>query len=110
MLVCRVCKQENEEHFTYCKNCGTELEKPKAQSTIFNNYNNATPTYPQYNQQNSCAPVVNKTPEAFELVGVYMRLPDIDNPSIRTLQKVYVTKQQYAAMKAAGMFGENKSE
>lgn len=123
MIICRVCKQENEEHFTYCKNCGTELEKPKTQPVGFSNSFGASPdrpAYAPYNPYNQpvsspkatqpAAPIVKETPEMFELVGVYMQLPDVDNPEVRTLQKVFVTKKQYAAMKAAGMFGENKGE
>ena len=113
MIICKVCKQENEDHFTYCKNCGTELEKPKAQEpTVV-----PTATAPSFTQNTYAAPqkaqqppIVNEKVEVFDLVPVFMRLPDADNPSVRTLQRVYVTKKQYEAMKAAGMFGESQSE
>ncbi len=117
MIICKVCKQENEDHFEYCKNCGTQLEKPKqeqqwqapAQRPAYaphNPYNRPVTPNNAPNKSN----IVTENVEVAELVSVYMNLPDVDNPTNRTLQKVYVTKRQYAAMKAAGMFGENKGE
>ena len=117
MITCKVCKQENEEHFEYCKNCGTQLER-----SIQHQHWNAPLQRPDYAPNNpynqpftpknteNTNNVVTEDIEVAELVSVYMKLPDIDNPAARTLQKVYVTKRQYAAMKAAGMFGENKGE
>ena len=37
-----------------------------------------------------------------------MLLPDIENPASRTLQKVFVTPEQFGAMKAAGMFDKKE--
>ena len=38
MIVCEVCKTENEEHFAFCKNCGlpikTEEIKPKEKPQV----------------------------------------------------------------------------
>ncbi len=89
MIICEVCKTENEEHFEFCKNCGSGLvkeEEVKPQVTI--------------TQESSLV----KAKEQDELVAVYMMLPDTENPSVRTLQKVFVTPAQYKAMKTAGMF------
>jgi hypothetical protein len=87
MIVCNVCKTENEEHFSFCKNCGlpikTEEEKPQPKPEEIS---------------------LVKAKEQDELVAVYMMLPDTENPSVRTLQKVFVTPAQYKAMKTAGMF------
>lgn len=87
MNICRVCSQANEDEFTYCKNCGNLLEKPRALS------------FRRTQVQKNELPA---------LVPVYMNLPDIKNPSIRSLQKVYVTPEQYNAMKTAGMFLEKE--
>ena len=117
MIICKVCKCENEEHFDYCKNCGTQLEKPIKEQRWTEN--TQRPNYAPHNPYNrpvtpnnmpNQSNIVTENIQPTELVSVYMNLPDVDNPSVRTLQKVYVTKRQYAAMKAAGMFGENKGE
>lgn len=84
MIICEVCKTENEEHFSFCKNCGSPIKTQEVKSE----------PKPQAKQ---------------ELVPVYMMLPDINNPCERTLQKVFVTPAQFGAMKAAGMF-KNKEE
>ena len=87
MIICEVCKTENEEHFSFCKNCGspikTEEIKPKEKPQV-------------------------KAEEKQELVPVFMMLPDIENPAFRTLQKVFVTPEQFGAMKAAGMFDKKE--
>lgn len=114
MIVCKVCSQQNEDDFEYCKNCGTKLEKTQQSYQA-----PQRPNYMPYNPYNgpvtrqsapTASNIVNENVEVAELVSVYMMLPDVDNPMTRTLQKVFVTKRQYAAMKAAGMFGEGKSE
>lgn len=87
MIICKVCKTENEEHFSFCKNCGLPIKneeiKPKEKPQV-------------------------KAEEKQELVPVFMMLPDIENPEKRTLQQVFVTKAQFGAMKAAGMFDKKE--
>ena len=92
MTVCEVCKTENEEHFTFCKNCGLPIKKEEVKPQV----------KPQVQPQEQPEP-------REELVSVYMMLPDIADPTKRTLQKVFVTKEQFNAMKLAGMF-EKKEE
>ncbi len=87
MIICEVCKTENEEHFTFCKNCGLPIKKEEVKPQV----------RPQVKEE------IHE-----ELVSVYMMLPDIADPTQRTLQKVFVTKEQFNAMKMAGMFGKKE--
>ena len=107
MKICKVCKCENEEGFVYCKNCGALLEVippvndqsevvseptdiPQS-ATAKNLYENVEINKPT---QNYSAPA-NNLPE---LVGVKMLLPEPTNPEIKTVQTVYVTPAQKAAI------------
>jgi hypothetical protein len=124
MRICKVCKCENEDQFVYCKNCGAMLEvippvKPVQQepvevtpevqpiseikeapvsvpvqntaSVVSNPYENAAYSEPQVSYS---APVTN----APTLVPVKMLLPEPTNPEIKTIQTVYVTPAQKAAI------------
>ncbi len=107
MKICKVCKCENEEQFVYCKNCGAQLEvippvktepeipaapTPAVQDTAPKNlYENAVASQPV---ESNPAPV-NTLPS---LVPVKMLLPEPTNPEIKTVQTVYVTPAQKAAI------------
>lgn len=122
MKICKVCKCENEDQFVYCKNCGAMLEvippvKPVQQEPVevipevqpiteiketpisvpvqntatANLYENADTSNPQAVYS---APVTN----APTLVPVKMLLPEPTNPEIKTIQTVYVTPAQKAAI------------
>ena len=77
MKICRVCRTENEEQFVYCKNCGTQLEAPKAYEY---------PIRPVYQGGQ------------INLVPVTLMLPDINDPNKLSAQTVYVTPAQRAAI------------
>ncbi len=107
MKICKVCKCENEEQFVYCKNCGAMLEVippvknepeipaapiPAVQNTapknLYENVGTAQPAE-SYNASVSTPP---------SLVPVKMVLPEPTNPEIKTVQTVYVTPAQKAAI------------
>ena len=104
MKICKVCKCENEDGFIYCKNCGAQLEvlppvktesvvepvTPAQKPTPDNVYMNEI-VEPIKEQQN----FVNSTTT---LVPVKMLLPEPTNPEIKTVQTVYVTPAQKAAI------------
>lgn len=104
MKICKVCKIENEEQFIYCKNCGAQLEITPASIPV--------PVAPAEPVAPSPAPVFNpyeapmvepQTP--ISLVTVELMLPDPLNPESRSVQTVYVTPAQ----KAAIQYYNNKS-
>lgn len=117
MKNCRVCKCENEEQFVYCKNCGAMLEvippvkneseipaapTPTAQNTASKNlYENAgvSQSVENYNAPVSTLP---------SLVPVKMVLPEPSNPEIKTVQTVYVTPAQKAAIQYDMLKQNNK--
>ncbi len=105
MKICKVCKIENEEQFIYCKNCGAQLEltpppapvapiapvPPVTPNTAFNSYASG-----QANPYAAPTPVAPQAPAG--LVTVEMMLPDPANPEYCSLQTVYVTPAQKAAI------------
>lgn len=106
MKICKVCKTENEEQFIYCKNCGAQLEMnitPNYQTSVeskptdtknikaSNPYENISFDGPQNNSPASANIPVG-------LVGVKMLLPNPVNPEEKTIQTVYVTPAQKAAI------------
>ena len=123
MKICKVCKIENEEEYVYCKNCGAQLEvippEPPVIETVPEEDPVAvqpiqpvqpaapapTPSYVNYNMGSrnpyESVPKVNYTvpvAAAPSLVPVNMLLPDPSNPEIKTVQTVYVTPAQKAAI------------
>lgn len=117
MKICKVCKIENEDQFVYCKNCGAmlEVELPlKNEQEVVSDEAKAfevapAPTVNQpyqsaknpYENISAVQPTVNystpaETPDS--LVPVKMLLPEPTNPEIKTVQTVYVTPAQKAAI------------
>ena len=110
MMVCRVCKTENDDRFMYCKNCGTQLDKPKNYEAYESGQFAAQPVNVPNRATSPIMPVAPTPDRAIQentLVSVYMSLPDPIDPSRRSLQRVYVTRKQMQAMEAAGMFSSD---
>ena len=112
MKICRVCKTENEEHFVYCKNCGTQFEQPSfiKQDNTYQNNAYAQYTAPTQNAASSHMPYSpyqnpvqqNSAPASNALVPVLMQLPDPFDVTRLTVQTVYVTPMQYDALVRSG--------
>ncbi len=117
MKICKVCKTENEDQFVYCKNCGAMLEtvlpqKNEQEAVCDEALNFEAAPVPAFTQPYSYAKnpyeniseagsTVNRSPytEGYaSLVPVKMLLPEPTNPEIKTMQTVYVTPAQKAAI------------
>ena len=104
MKICKVCKCENEDGFIYCKNCGAQLEvlPPVKTEPVVEPVNTAPNPAPDNVYMNETVEPIkeqktftNSTPT---LVPVKMLLPEPTNPEIKTIQTVYVTPAQKAAI------------
>lgn len=83
MKICNNCRTENEDRFIYCKNCGTQLQ-------VLRNNTSYSAMSGVHN--------VNSAPVPAGLVPVTMMLPSPEFPDYRTAQTVYVTPAQKAAI------------
>ncbi len=107
MKICKICKCENEDQFVYCKNCGSMLEviplvkkEPEVLPLSTPDEQNVTVSS-LYQNPNADQPLQNNTVSVNNysgLVPVKMLLPEPTNPEIKTVQTVYVTPAQKAAI------------